>query len=86
VEGSELFKIYDSAIKVSNGKKCKWISYLANILHIADTELASVENFPLIQNSKVMLVSIMFQNVMHPKNSHRREAVASKQYVEFKNE
>ena len=85
VQETDLFKLLNNGTKSFNAK-CKWMINLANLIHISDTEIKSGEEFPLIDGNQVMLASIFFQNVMHPKNSHRREAVASNQYVDFKSE
>lgn len=51
--------------------------------------IENVENLlqvPRIEGSKVTLLAILLQNLQHPKNQHRREAIKNEQYIEIKNE
>lgn len=37
-------------------------------------------------NNRIILVAVTLQNILHPKNHNRTEAIANKSYVEIKNE
>jgi len=41
---------------------------------------------PRIEGSKVTLLAILIQNLQHPKNQHRREAIKNQSYIELKTE
>ena len=58
---------------------------LANDLKIADALIADFYSLPLINGDRELVCAIALQNLMHPKNSHRREAVASKSYCLLRN-
>lgn len=64
-------------------KRNSTILTLANLMKFSDTEITEYSELPLINGNREILLAILFQNMMHPKNHQRREAVASKQYVEI---
>lgn len=81
---SDCKKLVGGALEHFN--KRGWIFAFANMLQISDKEIKSGEEFPLINGNMIVMFAIVFQNIMHPKNFHRREAVTAKTYVEITNQ
>ncbi len=66
-------------------KRCRILIMLWNLID-TDTELKDITLLPGLDGNQHLLFGIYFQNMMHPKNSHRREAITSGQYVELTTE
>lgn len=65
-------------------KRHKFILSVLKRLGLENVE--SLLTVPRIEGSKATLLAILLQNMQHPKNQHRREAIKGKQYVEIKTE
>lgn len=53
----------------------------------ATVELATtVLQLPIIDGNKEIMLAILFQNCMHPKNHQRRESAANNSYFEIKSQ
>ena len=53
---------------------------MATELGISSSPITDFYALPLINGDKQLVCAIALQNLMHPKNHHRREAVTAKQY------
>ena len=57
--------------------------HIANELKLGDNEITGFENMPQIGGDQELIAAVILQNLQHPKNHHRREAVVAKQYQEI---
>ena len=65
--------------------KLKVLVDLANELKLSEEDkIIDFLHLPMINGNRKLMAAIMLQNIMQPKNTHRREAVASKNYYELK--
>lgn len=72
----------------SFGKRFKVFFSLANSLKISNDEatvIRSAVELPGIDNDFETLFAIVFQNLLGPKNNHRKDAVTNKTYREVGN-
>ena len=61
---------------------------IANKLKISEDEskvITSAVELPGIDADFEVLLAIVFQNLLQPKNNHRKDAVANKTYKEINN-
>ena len=82
-EKNSLQELIEAGIKQFRGR-LKVILFIANELKISDTHITESINLPLIDGDKELFAAIILQNLQHPKNHHRREAVVAKQYKEIR--
>jgi len=59
-------------------KNLKVLLDMATELGVSTSVINDFYALPLINGDKVLVCAIALQNLMHPKNHHRREAVAAK--------
>jgi hypothetical protein len=81
---SDLSTMISLATRMFIGKQ-KVLLMIANMLKIADTEISSFLEMPIINGQREILTALVLQNLLHPKNHQRTEAIKSHSYVAIAN-
>eukprot|EP00347_Sterkiella_histriomuscorum_P012111 403369855 len=83
---SQIQKILNGTERHFNKKSVDLIA-IANLLGVyQDKKIEKLSEIPFIEGNKEILLAIMFQNIMQPKNHQRRDAIDSKHYMEIHNQ
>jgi len=83
-EKCELSTMVELCPKMFTGRQRVLVD-IANQLKLSDTDITSFMTLPLINGDREIMAAIALQNLLHPKNSHRREAIESHSYVAIMN-
>lgn len=62
------------------------MNLFCKIAGVDEKEFQSIDDLPMINSNKVIILAMLIQNALHPKNSHRSEAIEAGTYVEIKTE
>lgn len=81
---SELSTMVELGPKMFTSRQ-KVLLEIANTLKISDTGVPSFLQMPLVNGEKEIVAAVVLQNLLHPKNHHRREAVEQHSYVAITN-
>lgn len=83
LESSEVNKLMSGAVRAFAKRNVDTLS-LASMLELLPDDSTDFTQIQLINGDKVILLAMLVQNAIHPKNHQRREAVTGKTYKEIK--